>query len=456
MKHALEHAAQSLRRAAMLPALVLLAACAGPPPGGVDTPSRAAAASGAQAADLAMREDSSRYVIVALANPLQRVPVRAATSLAGYGAPPRYTTGMQAATQVEQIARDHGLAQADAWPIPSLNVHCIVFEILGSRPRDEVLRALAKDTRIALAQPLQDFSVQAQPAAADASAVAYNDPYVPLQRGFIGMSAAQAHRITTGRGTHVAVIDTGAQTGHPDLQGRILETRNVVDDDAAAFQKDRHGTEVLGIMAATGNNLQGIVGMAPGARFSLYKACWYPAQPPGSSARCNSFTLAKALVAVMSSDARIVNMSLGGPSDPLLGQLLSQLVGQGRIIVAAVPSGGQRSGFPAGVPGVLAVDSAGAVRTPSTDGVLLAPGSDILTLQPQGRYDFATGSSMAAAHVSGMIALLQSVEPRLDRDTIERLLLRSEVQDGTQPLMVNAERALATLSSSSSARFAAR
>ncbi|AVS70892.1 serine protease [Paracidovorax avenae] len=454
MKHALERAAQSLRRAALLPALVLLAACAGPPPGAVDTPSRAAAAQGAQAADLAMREDSSRYVIVALANPLQRVPVRAATSLAGYGSPPRYTTGMQAATLVEQIAREHGLAQADAWPIPSLNVHCIVFEILGSRPRDEVLAALAKDTRIALAQPLQDFSVQAQPAA-DASAVAYNDPYAPLQRGFIGMSAAQAHRVTTGRGTHVAVIDTGAQTGHPDLQGRTLETHNVVDDDAVAFQKDRHGTEVLGIMAATGNNLQGIVGLAPGARFSLYKACWYPAQPPGSSARCNSFTLAKALVAVMSSDARIVNMSLGGPSDPLLGQLLSQLVGQGRIIVAAVPPGGQRSGFPAGVPGVLAVDSAGAVRTPSTEGILLAPGRDILTLQPQGRYDFATGSSMAAAHVSGMIALLQSVEPRLDRDTIERLLLRSEVQDGTQTPMVNAERALATLSSST-ARFAAR
>ncbi|MBF9265893.1 S8 family serine peptidase, partial [Paracidovorax cattleyae] len=174
-------------------------------------------------------------------------------------------------------------------------------------------------------------------------------------------------------------------------------------------------------------------------------------------ARCNSFTLAKALVAVMSSDARIVNMSLGGPSDPLLGQLLAQLIGQGRIIVAAVPSGGQRSGFPAGVPGVLAVDSADAApHASSTDGVLLAPGRDILTLQPQGRYDFATGSSMAAAHVSGMVALLQSVEPRLDRDTIERLLLRSEVQDGTQPLMVNAERALASLSSSSTARFAAR
>ncbi|ABM33155.1 S8 family peptidase [Paracidovorax citrulli] len=449
---------ERLRRPALLSALALLAACANPSPGAPPSVPAAPApgATAPEAADLSMRENSSRYVIVALANPLQRVPVRAATSPAGYGAPPRYTTGMHAATLVEQIAREHQLVQAAAWPIPSLNVHCIVFEILDSRPREEVLAALAKDDRIALAQPLQDFSVQEQPTARTAdAAVAYNDPYAPLQRGFIGTSAAQAHRVTTGRGTHVAVIDTGAQTGHPDLQGRILETHNLVDDDAGAFQKDRHGTEVLGIMAATGNNLQGIVGMAPAARFSLYKACWYPAQPPGSGARCNSFTLAKALVAVMSSDARIVNMSLGGPSDPLLGQLLSQLVGQGRIIVAAVPAGGQRGGFPAGVPGVLAVDSAGAPRTPSPGGVLLAPGTDILTLQPQGRYDFASGSSMAAAHVSGMVALLQSVEPRLDRDTVERLLLRSENQDGAQPAMVNAERALATISSSSP-RFAAR
>ncbi len=310
---------ERLRRPALLSALALLAACANPSPGAPPSVPAAPApgATAPEAADLSMRENSSRYVIVALANPLQRVPVRAATSPAGYGAPPRYTTGMHAATLVEQIAREHQLVQAAAWPIPSLNVHCIVFEILDSRPREEVLAALAKDDRIALAQPLQDFSVQEQPTARTAdAAVAYNDPYAPLQRGFIGTSAAQAHRVTTGRGTHVAVIDTGAQTGHPDLQGRILETHNLVDDDAGAFQKDRHGTEVLGIMAATGNNLQGIVGMAPAARFSLYKACWYPAQPPGSGARCNSFTLAKALVAVMSSDARIVNMSLGGPSDP--------------------------------------------------------------------------------------------------------------------------------------------
>ncbi|SFD51565.1 S8 family serine peptidase [Paracidovorax konjaci] len=396
-----------------------------------------------------MREDSGRYIIIAVANPLQRVPGRAGTSLSSYGAPPRYTTGIQAARLVEAIARDYGLREAAAWPIPTLNVHCIVFEIDGHRPRDDVIAALSKDSRVALAQPLQDFSMQAAPPSpAPSAGVSYNDPYAPLQRGFIDMAAAQAHRITAGKGAHIAVIDTGAQTEHPDLQGRATAIYNLVDEDARAFQKDRHGTEVLGIMAAAGNNQQGIVGMAPEARFSIYKACWYPAAPPSAGARCNSFTLAKALVAVMASDARIINMSLGGPGDPLLGQLLGQLIAQGRIVVAALPATGQRTGFPASIPGVITVESSGASRASGADGVLMAPGKDVLTLQPLGRYDFASGSSMAAAHVSGMVALLQSAAPDLDRDAVERLLLRSESSEDKGPFMVNAERALATLPSS--------
>ncbi|WP_245951832.1 S8 family serine peptidase [Paracidovorax anthurii] len=392
-------------------------------------------------AEARMRDGSERYIIVAVANPLERVPGRAGTSLSSYGAPPRYTTGVRAARLVDAIARDYGLREATAWPIPTLNVHCIVFEIGTGASRAEVLAALSQDSRVQLAQPLQDFSVQSDPPSA--AGVAYNDPYMPLQRGFIDMAAAQAHRLTTGKGAHVAVIDTGAQTDHPDLQGRIGASYNLVDEDSQVFQKDRHGTQVLGIMAAAGNNLQGIVGLAPEARFSLYKACWYPATSPGTGARCNSFTLAKALVAVMSSNARTINLSLGGPNDALLTQLLGQLIAQGRIVVTALPPSGQRTGFPAGVPGVIAVEAAGNPKGPLAEGVLVAPGKDVLTLQPEGRYDFASGSSMAAAHVSGIVALLQSAAPHLDRSAIEELLQRSETADN-KPFMVNAERALAT------------
>src|SRR3546814_5028691 len=62
----------------------------------------------------------------------------------------------------------------------------------------------------------------------------------------------------------------------------------------------------------------------------LYKACWYPAGK--GTARCNTFTLAKALAALIDTNARIINLSLGGPADPLLGQLLDALLQQDRIV----------------------------------------------------------------------------------------------------------------------------
>ncbi len=389
-----------------------------------------------------MRADSTRYIIVAVPNPLEHVPGRAGTSLSSYGAPPRYTTGNRAARTVQSIAMDYGLREVAAWPIPPMNAHCVVFEIGASASREALLHALSRDARVQLAQPLQDFSVNAAPDP-EAAAVAYNDPYMPLQQGFVDMQVARAHKLSTGKGAHIAVIDTGAQTDHPELRGQVDATYNLVDENAAGFQQDQHGTQVTGIIAAAGNNLQGIVGVAPEAKVSLYKACWYPAHQPAAGARCNSFTLAKALVAVMSSDARTINMSLGGPEDPLLSTLLGQLVKQGRAVVAALPSNGERTGFPAGVPGVIVVGMADNANL-AAKGILAAPGKDVLTLQPQGRYDFATGSSMAAAHVSGMIALLQSSAPQLDITTIKNLLMDSEKSAG-KPLMVNAERALESL-----------
>jgi hypothetical protein len=180
--------------------------------------------------------------------------------------------------------------------------------------------------------------------------------------------------------------------------------------------------------------------MAPKARLSVYKACWYP---PGSDAgaRCNSFTLAKALAAVMGTNARIVNLSLGGPADPLLFRLLQGVL-ERHVVIAALPPDGRLDGFPADVPGVIVVNSSGSAMDPP--GVLNAPGNDILTTQPDGGYDFTSGSSMAAAQVSGIAALLVSLDPNLDGRAIHDLLTRtSKAANGT--LQVNAAAAVAAL-----------
>lgn len=387
---------------------------------------------------LASSMDAKRDIVLAVANPIEPPAMHAGSSLLGYAPSGYYGAGQRAASALNELKQHYGLHQLAGWPIKALGVYCVVVEAPAGADRDALLKTLAKDERVQLAQPLQDYSVYADAAAHTHH---YNDPYVDLQRGFVETDAALAQKLSQGEGVHVAIVDTGADITHPDLQGRIHDTHDMVDGDTAAFDHDHHGTEVAGVIAADADNHQGIVGIAPKAVLSVYKACWYTPEP-NSGAHCNSFTLAKALAAVIDTDARIVNLSLGGPADPLLDKLLTQLLSQGRIVVAALPPSGSLDGFPDNAPGVIVVRVSD--RSPAPAGILSAPGNDILTTQPGGGYDFTSGSSMAAAHVSGILALLLSVAPRLDAHAAYDLLLQnSKMSNGM--LQVNAAAAVSAL-----------
>ncbi|GLQ49941.1 S8 family serine peptidase [Dyella flava] len=382
--------------------------------------------------------DPQRDIVLAVANPIEPPSTHAGSSLLGYTPHALYGAGERAVSNLAALKQQYGLHEVAGWPIKALQVYCVVLEPPAGVARDSVIKALAKDDRVQLVQPLQDYAVYSDNAQ---DAHPYNDPYVNLQRGFVETDAAIAQNTSQGAGVHIAIVDTGADTMHPDLRGRISDTHNEVDDNASSFNRDSHGTEVAGIIAADGDNHRGIVGIAPQSIVSIYKACWY-SQLPNSGARCNSFTLAKALAAIIDTNARIINLSLGGPADPLLGKLLDHLLSQGRIVVAALPPSGAVDGFPDNAPGVIVVRTSSA--SPAPPGVLSAPGNDILTTQPGGGYDFTSGSSMAAAHVSGIAALLLSLSPRLDARTVHDLLLRSS-KTSHGVLQVNAAAAVTAL-----------
>jgi subtilisin family serine protease len=353
------------------------------------------------------------------------------------------------------LEHEHKLQSVAAWPIVTLGWHCVVYGVPPGVERDALIHALAQDARVRLAQPLQDFSTLGNDSGmgsggssdegasgSDARAASpYNDPYVDLQRGFVQTAAARAHRLSTGRGVAVAIVDTGVDLRHPDLLGRIAAHQDLVGPaGTTAFEQERHGTEVAGVIAAVANNRQGIVGIAPGAMLGVYRACWYPQAAQGG-ARCNSFTLAKALAAVLDSDARVVNLSLGGPSDPLLEALLRKLLEQRRIVIGALPLSGRREGFPSGMPGVIVIGNEGV--QPAAPGVLSAPGRDVLTLVPGGRYDFSSGSSIATAHAAGITALLLALDPQLDGPAVQSLLAHSApLETGGS---INAESAVTAL-----------
>jgi subtilisin family serine protease len=227
----------------------------------------------------------------------------------------------------------------------------------------------------------------------------------------------------------VAVIDTGMDYEHPDLQGRVAVRRNFVDGDDGAFRQDRHGTQVGGIIAATADNKVGIVGIAPESQLLALKACW---QSSGAApyAVCNSFTLAEALEAALAAHADVVNLSLAGPSDPLLSRLIRRGLDQGILFVGAVAPAQMHAGFPTDVAGVLAVESSEDAAPDSTH--LRAPGHEVLTLLPGGRCDFASGSSLATAEVTGTLALVRAALPRLSAPQAQQLLARTSQSVATE------------------------
>jgi subtilisin family serine protease len=233
------------------------------------------------------------------------------------------------------------------------------------------------------------------------------------------MDVADAHPWSRGEGVKVAIIDTGVDIQHPDLRGRIAAAVNFVDADDAQFQRDRHGTEMAGVIAAVANNREGIVGVAPNAQLLVFKACWQ-GSPDSDAARCNSFTLARALTAAFDAHAQVVNLSLAGPDDPLLGDLIREGRHRGVLFVGAAPdTAGVEDGLlhHAGVIEVASAETHSAI-----DSVLYAPGREILTLLPGGHYDFASGASIATAQVSGVIALMLAKSPKLSSAAAYRLL----------------------------------
>ena len=383
---------------------------------------------------------SDRQVLVTVPDPGGLPARRPGSTPKGYDAAAGYQVSPLARRAVLELASEFGLRMLGEWPIRELDVHCVVFEIDAGRSRDEVLAALVRDPRVESAQPMQDFVTQAM--------VRGGDPYRELQSALGAMGVEAAHRWSRGRGVRVAVIDTGLGDGHPELAGRVVEARDFVGAGRADVHAESHGLAVAGLIAASADNGVGITGVAPESSIVAMRACWQT--DPAREAACNSFTLALALAAAIDDRAAVINLSLTGPRDPLLERLLDRAIRRGAVVVGAVPEDAPASGsFPTAVADVIAVQSAEAAAGADGPARVLAPGRELLTLAPGGRYDFESGSSLAAAQVSGVVALLLAREPRLSSAKIGSLLSRSAAANGARdealPNVVNACFALADL-----------
>lgn len=346
--------------------------------------------------------DASLLVMIRMAPPHARPDVDYGD---GYGG----RAGQAARRRVaESIARTHSLQLLSHWPMPAIGVECYLMRVQPGMDLAAAVDAVSRDRRAAWAQALQLFAGQS-----------YNDPLYGQQPTAAAWQLHALHAAATGRDVLIAQVDSGAEAEHPDLRGQYRVTHNAVAQ--SAYRAEAHGTAIAGILVAQADNRIGIAGVAPGARLIAVRACWE--RKPGAAV-CDSLSLAKGLQFALDGGARVINLSVSGPPDRLLRELLDAAIARGVIVVAAVDAKVADGGFPASSRGVIAVidldgsmQAAAARRAP-----LAAPARDVPTTSPGARWSVVSGASFATAEVSGMVALLLELQPTARADRIDSLL----------------------------------
>ena len=325
-----------------------------------------------------------------------------------------------------EIEATYGVPLAAEWPLQAIAVHCLIFDASAIADVDGLIAAMQADQAIRTVQRMQGFVLSQNTDA---------DPLFQLQWSLEKMNVAAAHLHTMGDGVRIGVVDSAMDRNHPDLTDRVLDARDFVSAKPGQHA-EAHGTAMAGIIAAEVSNNIGMVGVAPKAGLLGLRACW---QATGQSGACNSFSLARALNFALLNDVNVLNLSLGGPDDPLLKELIEAAIAQGMIVVAA--SGETETlEFPASINGVIAAGNALAGSIP-------APMTDVLTTSLGAGHHYVSGSSVATAHVSGVVALMLAQDPSLTQTQIAQALANSVGRDDQKP-MLNACEALSRIDGS--------
>lgn len=292
----------------------------------------------------------------------------------------------------EAIANQFSLTVVAVWPLRSIDIICFVFAAEGDV--DAAVANILATAGVADAYSVQNFETL--------SAVRYGDEFLQLQDGLREMKALSVHAQTKGKGVVVALIDSAVATSHSDLVDQDITARDFVSRGDADTLSETHGTAMAAIILADADNHEGMVGVAPDAALLALRACWETGER--GKGRCNTFSLARALNFAILNKADIINLSLTGPSDPILRQLIGTALRRNISVVAAYPPQGG-SALADDIPGVVIAAPTASRRH------IMAPGIEVLSAKPADDYDFFSGSSVSAAHVSGSLALLRAARP---------------------------------------------
>lgn len=265
--------------------------------------------------------------------------------------------------------------------------------------------------------------------------------------GMDRIKASAAWDRSTGQSTvKVAVVDTGVDASHPDLATNVVETKAFADRCASGRDLGGHGTHVAGTIGAVGNNNTGVAGV--NWKVSILGYCVNGAGGLPLSA------VASAIDAAVAAGAKVINLSLGGEANPVTMQnSIAAAVRAGTTIVASAgnsPGANADILYPARDPNVITVSATGpsdelahySSYGRSVD--VSAPGGNptsgsssctaqncIYSTMPSGRYGYLAGTSMSAPHVTGLAALMLSVNPNLSPQQIQSIMQSTADDLGT-------------------------
>jgi subtilisin family serine protease len=245
-----------------------------------------------------------------------------------------------------------------------------------------------------------------------------------LPWGVDRIDAEKAWAKSTGTGVKVAIVDTGIDIAHSDLKGNLLGGVNIIDSTKSWNDDNGHGTHVAGTVAGE-NNTIGVVGVAPSAGLYGVKVL-----------RRNGSGQLSDVIAGMQwakdNGADVVNMSLGTSSNvQSFHDAVIALYEAGVVQVASAGNSGPGDGtvsYPAAYAEVIAVSATDSSdgqpswssRGPEVD--LAAPGASIYSTYKGDSYATLSGTSMAAPHVTGSVALLLQLKPGLTPDQVKTSL----------------------------------
>jgi subtilisin family serine protease len=274
-----------------------------------------------------------------------------------------------------------------------------------------VVRALEADATVRSVQPNYIAGLQQDQAAKAGD---------PAQYVLAKLQLLQTHALATGDNVLIAVIDSGVDASHPELAGLIADSFDAI---VVGAKVDPHGTAIAGAIVAHAK----LMGIAPAARILAVRA-FAPDRPKGDG---TSFAILKGLDWAVARGARIINMSFAGARDPAMLRALAAAHARGIVLIAAAGNAGPKSPplFPAADPNVIAVTA-----TDADDNLfkganwgahiaIAAPGVNLLLPLPGSAYQMTTGTSFAAAEVSGAVALLLERKPDLDPEAVRRILM---------------------------------